>query len=161
MVTIASRVSLFLRSTPVPPRSQQVFRAQAESLDRVVDPRPLILEESLTLALQEQPARTGVHEHAETAPRLDQPLDDQLLVALEDRDRIDAVCGRDITHRRQGIALVEDTVEDHRDDAVTKLAVDGLTVVPLMLHSWLDPGFTFAVFRSAWVVTEPPAALVI
>src|SRR6185369_13160953 len=49
-------------------RTQQVLRVQAEALDRVVNLRPLLREESLPFALQEQLARSRVDEHAEPAP---------------------------------------------------------------------------------------------
>ena len=65
---------------------------------------------------------------------LDELLVDQLLIALQDRERIDAILGRDVAHRRQGIAFLEHPVEDHGDDAVAKLPVDRLTVVPLEIR---------------------------
>ena len=70
------------------------------------------------------------------SPRLllDQLLVDQLLIALQDRERIDPIFGRDGAHRRQRIAFLEHAVEDHRDDPVAKLPVDRLTVVPLSVH---------------------------
>src|SRR5262249_28758227 len=68
-------------------------------------------------------------------PFLDQVLVGQLLVALEDRERIDPVLGRDLAHRWQRVALLEHAVEDPRHDQVAKLPVDRLTVVPLGVHA--------------------------
>ena len=113
---------------------QQLLRRQAEPLDGRVDPGPLLGEELLALALQQQVARAGIDEHAAAALALDELLVDQLLIALQDGERIDAVLGRDGAHRRQRIAFLEHAVEDHRDDAVAKLAVDRLTVVPLSIQ---------------------------
>jgi len=57
-----------------------------------------------------------------------------LLKALQNRERIDPILGRDIAHRRKWIAFLEHAVEYHRDHAVAKLAVNRLTVVPLTVH---------------------------
>src|SRR6266567_6436401 len=113
---------------------QQFFGTQTEPLNRCMDPRPLLLVKLLTLALQQQVARAGIDEHAAASLRLDEMLVDQLLVALQDRDRIDPIVGRHRAHGRQRIALVEHAVEDHRDDPVAKLAVNRLTVVPFEVH---------------------------
>ena len=45
-------------------RRQQLLRRQAEPLDGRVDPGPLLREELLALALQQQLARAGIDEHA-------------------------------------------------------------------------------------------------
>src|SRR5262245_4220681 len=113
---------------------QQLLRRQAEALDRRVDPGPLFREELLAFALQEQIARAGVDEHAAPSPPLHESIVDELLVAFQYRERIHPVLGGDRAHRRQRIAFVEDAVEDHRDDAIAKLPVDGLAVVPLSGH---------------------------
>ena len=73
---------------------------------------------------------------------LDQPLIHQLLIALQNRERIDPIFGRDIAHRRQRIAFLEHAVEYHRDDAVAKLAVNRLTVVPLTVHQVFQRALT-------------------
>ncbi len=84
----------------------------------------------------------GIDEHAATSPALDQLLVDQLLIALQNRERIDPIFGRDIAHGRQRIAFLEHAVEDHRDHAVAKLAVNRLTVVPLTVHQVFQIAFT-------------------
>ena len=122
------------RVPPVAAASSSSSRRQAEPLNGRVDRGPLFREKLLALALQQQIARAGVDEHAATAPLLDELLVDQLLIALQNRERIDPVFGRDVAHRRQRIAFLEHAVEDHRDDTVAKLAVDRLTVVPLAIH---------------------------
>src|SRR5258707_10395068 len=115
-------------------RIQQFFRCQAEPLNGCVDPGPLLRQELLAFALQEQVARAGIDEHATTSLRLDELLVDQLLIALQNGDRVDPVLGRDSAHGRQRIAFVEQAVEDHGDDTVPKLAVNRLTVVPFTFH---------------------------
>src|SRR5215472_10667491 len=114
---------------------EQLFRVQAEALNGGRDPRPFFRQKFLAFPLQQQAARAGFDEHAQASPLLDQLFDHQLLIALQDRERIDAIIGGDIAHRGQGIALFEHAVEDHRHDSVAKLAVDRLTVVPFKIHS--------------------------
>ena len=113
---------------------QQFFRRQAEPLNGCVDPGPFFAKKLLPFALQQQTARAGIDEHAAASPALDQPLVHQLLIALQNRERIDPIFSRDIAHRGQRIAFLEHAVEDHRDHAVAKLAVNRLTVVPLTVH---------------------------
>src|SRR5450432_666509 len=106
----------------------QFLRRQAEPLDGRVDCRPLFGEKPLALAPQQQLARAGVDEQAETPPFLDQLFVDQLLIALQNRQRIDSIFGRHIAHRRQRISFAQHAVEDHGHHTVAKLAVDWLTV---------------------------------
>src|SRR5262249_13173496 len=104
----------------------------------------LFLEQSLPRAL--------VHEHAQAPPALYQVLVHQLLIAFEDRERIHSIFSRDVTHRRQRVAFLQHTFQDHRHHAVAKLAVDRLTIVPLTVHlvfvrslrflPWLTAAFT-------------------
>src|SRR5258708_16309265 len=118
--------------------SRNSYPRRAEPLNGRVDPGPLLGKEPLGFALQEQTARAGVDEHTETSSLLDQLLFDQLLISLENRERIDPVFGRDGAHGWQRIAFLEHAVEDHRDHAVVKLAVDRLAVVPLTIHHALQ-----------------------
>src|SRR5262245_53263752 len=67
---------------------QQLSRREAEALDGGEDPGPLLVEELLALALQQQLARPGVDEHAAAPPALHELLVHQLLVALQDREGI-------------------------------------------------------------------------
>src|SRR5882762_9714968 len=113
---------------------QQFFRCQPEPLNGCVDSGPFFTKESLAFAFQQQTACAGVDEHAAASSGLDKPLVHQLLIALQDRKRIDPIFGRHSAHRGQRIAFLEDSVEYHRDDAVAKLAVNRLTVVPLTVH---------------------------
>src|SRR5258706_2084516 len=113
---------------------QQLSQCQSEPLNGCEDPGPVFRKKLLAFALQQQIARARFDEHPETSPLLDKLLVDQLLIALQNRDRIDPIFGRDIAHGRQRIALLEHAVEYHRDDSVAKLAVDRLTVVPLTIH---------------------------
>src|SRR5258708_28030160 len=113
---------------------QEFFRLQAEPLNGCVDPGPFFSKKLLPLALQQQSACAGIDEHAEAASALDQHFVHQLLIALKNRERIDSIFGRDIAYGGQRIAFLEHAVEYHRDNAVAKLAVNRLTVVPLTIH---------------------------
>src|SRR5207247_9110378 len=73
---------------------EQFFRSQSEPLNGCVHPWPFFGKELLALALQKQIARTGIDEHAETSLALDTPLVHQLLIALQNRERIDPVFSR-------------------------------------------------------------------
>src|SRR5437879_2613619 len=113
---------------------QQSFRRQAKPLNCCADPGPVFGKKLPAFALQQQIPRADFDEHAETALLLDKLLVDQLLIGLENGERIDAIFGRDIAHGRQRIAFLEDPVEYHDDDTIPKLAVNWLTVVPLTIH---------------------------
>src|SRR5260370_1018183 len=123
-----------IRRRPAGRPVQEFFRLQAEPLNRCVDPGPFFSKKLLPFALQQQTARAGIDEHAEAASALDQPLVHQLLIALQNRERIDPIFGRDIAHGGQRIAFLENAVEYHRDHPVAKLPVNRLTVVPLTVH---------------------------
>src|SRR5271165_1368988 len=123
-----------IRRRPAVCAVQEFFRLQAEPLNSCVDPGPFFAEKLLPFALQQQIACAGIDEHSEAASGFDQPLVHQLLIALEDRERIDAIFGRDIAYGGQRIAFLENSIEYHRDDTVAKLAVNRLTVVPLTVH---------------------------
>src|SRR5882724_13368512 len=113
---------------------KQFFRSQSEPLNRCVHPWPFFGKELLALALQQQIARAVIDEHSETSLAFNKLFVDQLLIALQNRERIDSVFGCDIPHRRQRIAFFEHAIEYHRHDSVAKLAVNRLTVVPLTVH---------------------------
>src|SRR5712692_4046229 len=123
-----------IRRRPAVCAVQKFFRLQSEPLNSCVDPGPFFAKKPLPFALQQQIACAGIDEHAEASLLLDKLLVHQLLIALQDRERIDPIFGCDIAHRRQRIAFFEHTVEYHRDDTVAKLAVDRLTVIPLTVH---------------------------
>jgi len=110
-----------------------------------MDPGPFFGKKLLAFALQQQIARTRIDEHAQTSLALDKVLVDQLLIALQNRERIDPIFGRDIAHGRQRVAFVEQTVEYHGDDTIAKLAIDWLTVVPLTIHPVLHHCVSFSV----------------
>ncbi len=98
------------------------------------DPRPFLGKELLSFALQQKIASARVDEHPAASLGLDELLVDELLVALENRQWIDAKFRSDRAHGRQGVTLLEHAVQDHGDDSVAKLAVNRLTVVPLMVR---------------------------
>jgi hypothetical protein len=114
--------------------TQQFIRLQAEPLNGSVDPGPLFLKKLLALASQQQTAGASLNEHAETAPLLDEFLVNQLLITLQNRKRIQPVVGRHVAHGGQRIAFFEQAVEDQGHDAVPKLAVNRLAVIPLTVH---------------------------
>src|SRR5215510_9478037 len=117
---------------------QQFFRFQTEPLNGGVNSGPFLGKKLLPLALQQQIARAGIDKHAAAAPGFDQTLVHQLLIALQNRERIHAIIGRDSAHGGQGIAFLEHAIEYHRDHTIAKLAVNRLIVVPLTVH----PGFS-------------------
>src|SRR2546426_2107164 len=121
---------------------QEFFRFQAEPLNRCVDPGPFFAQKLLPFALQQQTACAGIDEHAAASSGLDKPLVHQLLIALQNRERIDPIFGRDSAHRGQRIAFLENPVEYHRDDTVPQLAVNRLTVVPLTVHQVFQRALT-------------------
>src|SRR5437660_3163927 len=91
MHAMASALLLGLRLRPAGYASLQKFlRCQAESLNGCGDPRPLFGEKFLTLPLKQQIARPALDEHAEPSLRLDKLLVDQLLIALQHRNRMNA-----------------------------------------------------------------------
>src|SRR6266550_1548640 len=67
---------------------QQFCRREAEPLNSCMDPGPFFAEKLLPFTLQQQIARPGVDEHAETSPALDQLLVHQLLITFQNRERI-------------------------------------------------------------------------
>jgi hypothetical protein len=103
-------------------------------MNRRVNSRPMFIKKFLAFALEQHIARADFDEHSETAPLLDQLLVDQFLISLQNGERIDPVLGRDIAHRRQRIAFVEHAVEYHVHDAIAKLAINWLTIVPFTVH---------------------------
>src|SRR5258707_5145496 len=94
----------------------------------------MLREKFLAFAFEQQIARAGFDEHPEASPLFDQFLVDQFLIALQNRERIDPIFGRDIAHRRQRIAFVEHAVEYHGDDTIAQLSINRLTVVPFTVH---------------------------
>src|SRR6266436_8378244 len=113
---------------------EQFFRFEAEPLNGCGDPGPFFGEKFLAFALQQQIARTSINEKAEASPGLNEPLVRELLIAFENREWIDQIFGRDIAHRWQHITFFEHFVEYHGDDAIPKLAVNRLIVIPLTIH---------------------------
>src|SRR5216683_6377730 len=91
MHAMASALLLFgFRLRPADCASrQQFFPCQAEPLNGCVDPGPLFRKKLLAFALQQQIARAGLDEHAEASPLLHKLLVYQLLIAFQNRERID------------------------------------------------------------------------
>src|SRR5436190_1644006 len=113
---------------------EQLFRLQAEPLDGSLNSGPLFGKEPLAFALQQQVARAGIDKHAAAPLGFHKPFVHQLLIALQDRERIHTIVGCDIPHRGQRIAFFEHAVEYHRHHTVAKLAINRLTVIPLTVH---------------------------
>src|SRR3984957_7431554 len=76
--------------------------------------------------------------HAPAAAFLDQAFIDQLLIALQHRQRIEPVIGGDRPHGGQWITLLESTLQDEGHHSIAQLAIDWLIVVPIRVHSSLD-----------------------
>src|SRR5271165_2638206 len=119
---------------------QQFVRRKAEPLDGCADPRPLFSEELLPFCLEQQFACAAIDEHPQASLGLHQTFVNKLLIALQDRERINPIFSRDIPHGRQRVAFLENSIQNHHDHTVAKLAVDRLTVIPLTVHL----GFLFA-----------------
>jgi hypothetical protein len=95
----------------------------------------MFIQKFLSLAFHQKTVRTGFDEHAQASPLLDEFLIDQFLVSLQHSQRIDAVLGRDIPHRRKRVAFFEDAVENHVHNAIAKLAINRLMIIPFTIHS--------------------------
>ena len=89
-------------------RVQQLFRPSGRAAEWLRRPWATVRSRNFCRSpCSSRFARAGVDEHAETAAALDELLVDQLLVALENRERIDPILGRDVAHRRQRIAFFQ------------------------------------------------------
>jgi len=77
------------------------------------------------------------HEHPQAAPLLHQLFVDELLVALEHGERIQAEVRSDAADRGQRVSFLEHSFEDHRYHPVSQLPVDRQAVVPLRIHGRL------------------------
>src|SRR5258708_4086984 len=119
----ASRVSI-----------EEFFLVQSEPLNGCVDSGPFFRKKLLAFTPQQQIARARIDEHAATSLAFDQLLVHQLLIALQNREVIDPIFGRDIAHGGEGVAFLQNSVDYHRDETRAKLAVNRLTVVPLTVH---------------------------
>src|SRR5690349_1795625 len=112
----------------------EFFGCEAKARDGRVDLRPFRLEEVHTLVFHESGAGPFIDEHAPAALLLDQLLIDELLVSLENGERIETKFGRYSADRGERVTLFEDTLEDHRHHSIAQLPVDRLAVVPLRVH---------------------------
>src|SRR5205823_13260383 len=115
-------------------RGVEFLFGNAEALDGRGDSRPFFLEKLLALAFEQDLTRARLHEHAQAAFHFDEVLIVEVLIGLEDGERIDPKFGRDISDGWESITFLEDTVENHMDAAVAKLAIDGLVVIPFTAH---------------------------
>ncbi len=87
---------------------------------------------------QQQPPGAFADVHAAAAAFLDQAFVDQLLITLQHRQRIEPVIGGNRPHGGQWVTLLERTLENEGDHSIAQLAIDGLIVVPIRVHSSLD-----------------------
>src|SRR5713101_809514 len=141
MQAMASALLLFLRWRPASCRRiEQFFRCETEPANGCVNPRPMLGKKFLPFAVEQSIARTSFDEHAEASPFFDKLLVHQFLISFKYGERVDAVLGRDIAHRRQRIAFFYYAVEYHVDDAIAKLAINRLTIVPFTVHPVLQIG---------------------
>src|SRR3569833_3358375 len=114
--------------------AEQLGGGQTQALDRRVDPRPLVIEKSGSLVFHERLTHPNTHEHSATSPLFDQLLVHQLLITLEDRQRIQPELGRNAAHGGQRIAFLERAFENHGDYPVPQLPVYRQAVVPQRIH---------------------------
>src|SRR5882757_7747850 len=122
------------RSRPV---TQQVGRRQAQPLNGGVDLRPLLLEEALPLVLHQGIARPAADEHPQPSPLFHQLLINELLVALQDGEWVQSEFRCHVPDRRQRIAFLQHTFQNHRDHPVPQLPVNRQAVIPLRIHQVL------------------------
>src|SRR5205823_13395575 len=132
-------------------RFQQFFRCDPEPLNGGGDCGPSVGKKLLPFGLEQQIARADIDEHAEAAPGLDQLLADQLLIGLENGEGIYPIFRRDIAHRWQHIAFVENAVENHSDDTIPQLSINRLTVVPFTVHPVFRRTHWRAVASGPWL----------
>ena len=83
-------------------------------------------EEFFALMGEQFRPRPGFDEHAQSPSFFNDPDIDQRLECLGDRQRIDREFGRDLAHRRQGIALAHRAAQDHADEPLPDLHEDRL-----------------------------------
>jgi hypothetical protein len=113
---------------------QQVFGVEPEALDGGVNAGPFLVQEFLALTFEEKILCADVDEHAQAAALFDELFVNELLVAFENSEGIDSIFGGDIPDGGESVAFLEDAVEDHGDDMVAELAVDGLGFVEVDRH---------------------------
>jgi len=114
---------------------EQLFWIETQAPDRGVHSGPVFLEKFLAFAFEQEIARAIFNEHPEATSFFDQFFVHQLLVSFEHRERIHAVISGDIPHRWQRVAFFEHTVENHMHDAIAKLAINRLMIIPFTIHS--------------------------
>src|SRR5690349_25109346 len=90
-----------------------------------------------TFVFHEGLAGSLVDEHASSAFLLDQLLVDELLVSLENGQRIETKLRRHSPDRGKRITFFEDTLEDHRHHSIAQLPVNQMANVQLQVHSML------------------------
>src|SRR5437870_7563750 len=95
----------------------------------------MFAKEFLPFAVQQSIARAGFDEHAQAAPLLDEFLIHQFLVSLQHSEWIHTVLRCDIPHRWKRVAFFERTVENHVHNAIAKLAINRLMIIPFTIHS--------------------------
>src|SRR6266446_3532821 len=126
--------------TPLRGGGIEFFLGQTKPLNLFRNPRPFVGEKFLTFALQQKITRAGFNKHPKTALHLDQLLIDQLLIGLQNGQRIDPKFGCDVADGRQRIAFFEHTVENHMDATIAKLAINRLTIIPFTTHPCVPNG---------------------
>src|SRR5689334_11525762 len=85
----------------------QLFLGETEPLNGCGDAGPFFVEKLLTLVFEQSFASAVLNEHSQSPPVLDQLLVNQLLISLEDGERVHSKFGSDIANRRQWISFLE------------------------------------------------------
>ena len=96
------------------------------------------MQKALAFAGKQQPPRAVAHEHAAAAALFDQAFIDELLVTLEHGERIEPIIGGDRANGGQRVTLLQRALQNQGDHSIAQLAIDGLIVVPIRVHSPLD-----------------------
>src|SRR5208337_2128637 len=74
---------------------KQLLRGKSQAVDQREYLGPLLTQEALALASQQEEPRALAHEHAASAALFYQPFVDQLPVSLEHRQRVEPIVGGD------------------------------------------------------------------
>src|SRR5206468_5666623 len=113
---------------------KQIFRFQTEPQHGFANPGPVFGQEFLALRFEQRIPCVSLDEHSEPPPGLDESFVHELLISLQDCQWIEPIVRCHGSHRGQRIAFFENSVKDHHDDAIAKLAVNRLAVIPLTIH---------------------------
>src|SRR5436305_1684479 len=111
---------------------------KTEALDLLGNTRPVFREKFLTLSLDQALVRAAFNKHPEAAFFLDQVFVNQFLIGFKNGEGIYAIIRGHRSHGRKRVFLLQHALENHVHNAIAKLAINGLTVIPFASHYWLQ-----------------------